>query len=156
MFKNKKGLSEVISFVLIVALITILSTSAYFFAKTNLDEQVAKIDRSNMENYFKKISYKIDSLQNFDSATTSMSITFNKGLLIFEGNKTSYNSIIRYSGSDVCFNNICYESNGGYEKIAYYLTNSYIFSSNITLTPGTYLLIFENNKNETEITIKFQ
>lgn len=156
MYSNKKGISEVVSFVLIVALITILSSTAYFFAKTNIDEQVSKFDRNNMEIYVKRMAQKIDSIKNFDTSTTSISVSFKKGILIFEDNTAFYNSQVPYSGSNVCFNNICYQANEGYETILYNLTNGYYFSQNISLTPGSYLLTFENNKNESKIIIKFQ
>ena len=153
---NKKAVTEITSFVLITLLVVIAASSAYLYSLDQIDDALIVNDRENMIKYIKKINYKITQIQNFNGETTNLNVAFNKGEFGFLGNTIFYESEVKssISGSN-CFDNICYSSPNGFEKIFFNLSNSYYFDQNFTISPGSYNLVFSNNKNESKIKIKF-
>ncbi len=153
---SKKGVAEVTTFVLLTLLIVVSSIVSYTFSRSILDERVAKIDLDNFDSYMKKMSIKISQIQNFDDSSVGLEISFNKGELNFEDNRIYYTSLVEYVGNNYCFDDICVENINGYERIYTNLSNSYIFRDNLSLIPGSYLLLFKNYKNESKISVTFK
>lgn len=157
MFNNKKGMSELVSFILITFIVVVFSVSAYVFSKNFIDDSIISIDRNNLVNDFKKIQLKIDSIKNFNDATFTYNLDFSNGLLVFNGSSVHYMSFKEFGiGTASCFENLCYDSVDGFEKIYFELDDSYIFNNYLSLNPGNYNLIFTNIKNETKISIVFK
>lgn len=156
LFKNKKGINEVISFVLLTLLIVFSCTSTYVIAKNVINDKVSEIDLSNAEIYMQKIKEKTNEIQNFDGSSFGISVKFNTGKLRFNSNQMSYQSFVKYTGDTYCFDGVCHESNNDYEVIYINLSNSYAFDETFTLNKGNYLLLFKNIKNEKEIQITFK
>ena len=154
MLKNKKGFSEITSFVLLFSIIAIASTIAYTFSKNVIDEKVSEIDLQNAQNYLKKIDQKMLEIKHFQGGAFSVNLNFKQGTYKFEDDKLYYHSLTDYTGDPYCINSICHENTGGTEKIYITLDNSYIFNENFSLIPGNYFLTFINLKNETKIDIK--
>jgi hypothetical protein len=155
-FLNKKAVTEVTSFILITMLVIIASISAYTYSKDAIDKKIANMDLGNSKSYLKKIHYNLLEIKNFNGATFGIDISFNKGLLVFNGSNIVYQSLIKYSGSDYCFTQVCYGSSNGYEKTYINLSSPYVFDKNLSLTPGNYLIIFKNIKNESKIEISIR
>lgn len=157
MFKlNKKAVSELTTFVFLTLIIVLTSSTVYFFSKGFLDNSLEKIDRDNFEIYLKKMDYKINSIENFQGATTSFPISFTKGDLVFKDNQIYYQSLIEFDSSDYCFEDLCYESREGFERITINLSNNFMFNENTTFIGGEYILIFNSIKNESKISVSFK
>ncbi len=157
MFKSKKGVSELISFVFITLIIVVTSVSAYFVSKSVIDSTIIDVDRDNMGIYLKKMSQRIDEVKVFNNASNVIDVSFKKGLLEFNNNQVIYHSLKEYSSTAVsCFSQVCFKSVNDYEVLYYNLTDSYTFSDNVTLNPGAYTLIFRNIKSGNKIEIRFR
>ncbi len=154
--KNKKGVSEIVSFVFLTLIVVLASTIVYFFATNLIDDTISKSDRDSSLIYFKLMKEKLNMINNFDDSTTSINLRFKKGSYVFSGNKISYQSLESYLGISSCIEDICYESVGGFEKLYFNLSNSYNFSENITLYPDLYKVTFKNIKNESKISISIK
>lgn len=151
MFKSKKAVSELISFILITLVVAIVSSVAYVFASGILERNVAKLDEDQMESNLRRFAKEISGIQNFDGASTSLTFSFNSGLVLITDNQIAYQSLVRAQSTEsTCFT-ICYSSNGGYSYLYYNLTNGYQFSKNLTLTPGEYIVTLTNDQNASEI-----
>ena len=153
---QKKGMTELVSFVLLTLLIVLASTSAYYFSKDFIDDNVAELDERKMKLVLKKIYYKTLEISSFENASSSLEIYFNKGELAFKGNSVYYQSLIPLYGDGVCIDFLCQQNVGGFSRHNISLTSPYSFSENITLAPGHYTIFFKNNKNESKISIKFK
>ena len=154
MIKNKKGFSEVTSFVLLFSVIAIASTIAYTFSKGVIDDKVAEIDLANALSYMKKLNEKIDEIKTFEDSSFSINLNFKVGQYIFQDDRIYYYSMMDYTGTDYCLNDICYQNNDGTERLYIELGDSYSFEDNFSLIAGNYFLTFINLKNETKIEIK--
>jgi len=150
---DKKALVEITSFVLLTLLIVIASSSAYIYSNKLIDKTISKNDRDNAENYIKLIKEKIDLISNFEDATSSININFKKGELNFKDNQVSYQSLERYYGETICFDDICYEEVEGFEKIYFNLSSPYIFTQNISMDSNLNKITFKNIKNESKIQV---
>ena len=153
MYKNKKAMSEIISFVLITLLIVIFSTITYLFAKDVINERVNEVDLKNMNTFFKKMNFQTTEIQNFDEESYSIPINFRSGVLIFIDNHVKYQSQVSFEGNSYCFEDLCHESINEYELIYYNLSNGYTYDKEFMLYPGNYMLFLKNSKNESEIQI---
>jgi len=151
---NKKGISEVISFVLLTLVVVVASTSAYFFSTNLIDNSLSKNDLGNSKIYLEKMTYKIDSIMNFQDSSTSMNLEFNSGRFYFQGNQIYYQSTLEYLGNNFCFAKICVENIGGFERKYFNLSNSYVLKNNFSLVPGLYKLTFSNIKNESKLLVR--
>jgi len=154
--KNKKAISEITSFVLITLIVVVSSTMAYLFSKNLIDENLAELDGKNMDIYLKKIYYETNEISSFDGSSISIPITFKTGQLVFVNNTVYYQTLNSYSGSDYCFDILCSQNKEGYERKYVNLTSPYQFSNNLTLSSGTYTLLFKHLKNESEIIVTFK
>jgi hypothetical protein len=154
-FHGKKGVSEITSFMFLTLIVIVVSFTAYFALSTYLDESVNTFDRNSAESFLKKFKQETIGIMAFNNASTSMRFSFTKGLLKFNGSQVSFQSLVPYNdNSTVCFNEICYLSDGSSEKLYYNLSNGYSFSENFSLIPGDYLLNLVNKKTQNEIQIK--
>ena len=154
--KNKKAISEITSFVLITLIVVVSSTMAYLFSKNLIDENLAELDGKNMEIYLKKIYYETNEISSFDGSSVSIPISFKTGQLVFVNNTVYYQTLNSYSGSDYCFDILCSQNKEGFERKYINLTSPYQFSNNLTLSSGTYTLLFKHLKNESEIIVTFK
>ena len=110
-----------------------------------------------MEINIKKMDIKINQISTFENSSSTLPVEFMVGEMRFYNNQVYYQSLISYEDSEhLCFNNICYYGESGYERIYYNLSDSYLFNQNITLLPGQYFLIFTHNKNASKINIEFR
>ena len=144
--KNKKAFSEITSFILILSLIVVTSIIAYTYSTKMIDEKLIETDLKNAKNNLKKMS----QIQNFNTASFSTYINFYKGQYNFTSNQIYYQSLSRYSGEHYCADQICYESNNGFEKVYINLTTPYTLQENFSLSPGNYYISFKNIKNESK------
>ena len=81
--KNKKAVSEVISYVLLTLLVATISVISYNFAKSYLgNEQVAQ-DTKNMEIHLKKLYFKVSEIQPISRGSFSYDLSFDTGLFEF-------------------------------------------------------------------------
>jgi hypothetical protein len=157
MRKNKKGLSEAISFLLITLLVAIVALLSYSFASNFLNSEISILDRNKMEANLKKIDIKINELDDFQGELDYIAINFKEGELLFENNQVRYNSLANYESDETyCIKNICYESINSFESIYFNLTPPYTFKNNIFLAPSQYIIVFENLKNESKIKISLE
>ncbi len=150
MMMNKKATTEIISFVLITLLIVVASSLTYIFSSNYLETKVSELDSNKMENSLKEISYMTDKIQKIDRSMSSIIISFSSGLFIIEDNKYLYSSFVKTEGN-YCSDILCYYSNNGFLNMFYNLSNSYTFENNLSLNPGSYIISFENIKNESKI-----
>lgn len=153
---NKKGVTEIVSFVLITLLIVIASSGAYFYSKGAIDDQVQTLDLKNMDFLFKNLNYKLEESKVFDGNSFSVGISFNTGEVYAKGNGLFYQSLVSFSGNNYCFDDICHKIGGNSELVYFNLTDGYEFNSNFTLVPGNYILFFKNYENESKIYVKIQ
>ena len=78
--KNKKGISELISFALLTLLVVTTSLSSYLFAKSSFESATLERDYDAMKQFLKGLNSKSTSLTYFDSSITSEFISFDSGL----------------------------------------------------------------------------
>lgn len=157
MFNNKKAVTELVSFILLTLTIVVACIFAYFFSKSYLDDNLEKFDRDNMEIFLKKFDQKTQEILTFDDSKISLNLYFRKGLITFNDNQIYYQSLSEFSSDlNYCLDNICYLNNGGFERIILNLTSPYVFYTNFTLTPDSYLITLKNIKNENKIEITFK
>lgn len=157
MFLNKKAVSEITSFLFLTMIVVSGSIASYFVLSEIMENDVAKYDRDNMFTFLKKLSYDINNIQVFDGSSTSISVYFRTGELRFSGNKANYLSSIEFSGNnEYCEGNVCYYSDGGYERLYLNLSSPYTFKDNLTLTPGYYVLYFKHEKNGSKVQVKIK
>lgn len=151
--KSRKGFSEITSFVLLFALVSTASTLVYAFSRNVIDDKIADIDLDNMGTYFKIMSQKFNTIENFDSASSYINIRFKKGEVMFNSTSVYYQSLVKYVGTDYCLDSVCHYSSSGYERIVLTIGPAYNFSADMRLSPGDYLISFQNIKNESKIQI---
>ena len=151
--KNKKAVSEIVSFVLLTLLIVTASTTAYIFSKEVIDKNIAQNDLMNTKKNIKILLEKINKYKNFDQTSFAHKLEFSKGILKLENNQILYYSLNEYNGNNYCFENLCYKNNQGFEVVYANISSSYMFKNNITLSPQDYTLMFTNIKNESKISI---
>ncbi len=150
-YKNRKGLSEIIAFILLTFLIVTGSTLVFYFVKDYVDEEVFKIDHMKMQDNMKNINMNIGRIKNVDSSDFSFSLSFNTGLLYFQEGMMKYYSLMDFNGIDYCFNSICHVGIIGKEMMYFNMSSDYVFEPELKLTPGNYLITLRNNKNEKKI-----
>ncbi len=154
-YSNKKAVTEITSFMFLTLIVIVVSFTAYFALNNYLNDNINTFDRNSAEIFLKKFKQESTGIMSFNNATTTMSFSFTKGILKFNGSQISFQSLVLYNdNSTVCFNDICYESDGSSERLYYNLSNGYSFSDNFSLIPGNYFLSLVNKKNENEIQIK--
>lgn len=154
MKNNKKALVESTTFISLTLLVLSMSLIAYFFLSGFLESSLYSFDRDAMEVYLKKVDSITQEVMSFDNSSASMSISFNSGALLFQGNAIIYQSLVEYDDSTViCFDSICYVEQNDFERIYLNLSNSYDFSNDLTITPGDYILTFVNQKNASKIKV---
>jgi len=153
---NKKGVSEIVSFVLITLLIVISANVAFLFAKDKIIDTVEDLDLKNIISLFEKSNVGLIEIQTFDKNSFTVPVSFRTGNLHFENDTVYYQSLVPFYGDSYCINDVCHVKNGKTELVSFNLTNGYNFSENIELTPGNYRLFFRNNKNEKKIEVKFR
>jgi hypothetical protein len=154
LLKNKKGVSELVSFALLTLLVVITSLTSYLFAKTTFQDAAIERDYEYIKNFLVKIESKSDSLTYYDSTVSSEFISFTYGQLIFENNTLSYQSLIPIQSDDLCIDSLCYLNKGGFERLQISF-DRFNFSSNFTMLPGKYHLRFEYHKNVSEVLVSF-
>ena len=157
MFFHKKAVSELTSFVFITLIVVIASISAYAVSRTYLNDSLSQLDRDHMDLYLKKVRWQMLDLTAYDNATKSLSIEFKTGQLVFNDTNISYQSLQRYNSNFTsCFDNECYASVAGFERISIGLPSNYRFTSNFTLNPGSYLLIMTHDKDGGRIDVSYR
>ena len=150
---DKKGVSEIVSYLLLTLLIVIISSATYFFAQNYLEEFQQEEDAKMMPTHLKKIAYTIDEIKAFDNQQDTYFISFNTGQIETNGSSLQYVSLVPFNDESVCLRTICYDSRKGYEVSSITLSNNYEFAQNISLTPGEYFIQFSHNKEDKEIDI---
>lgn len=153
--KSKKGIAEILSFVLITFLIVVASLTTYIFAKSYVETNVESFDLNAMENQMKVYDRKIQQILVFDGSQVSVDTEFKSGLLLFQGDSIIFQSLVRTTQqNEVCFSSLCYFNDDGFESIKLNMSD-YEFDRNLSLRPGNYILNFKHNKNDNKIEIKF-
>lgn len=153
MFYNKKGISEIVSYLLLTLLIVVVATTTFFFAQNYLDDLQAEEEYTSMESHLKKMKYSIEEIKSFENETSTYFIKFSTGQIETRGNALQYASEVSFEGDDFCLEVLCYKSRGGFGVITTNLSNNYSFSENTTLTPGEYFLEFRHDKKGEQIDI---
>jgi hypothetical protein len=154
-FKNKRGMSELISFALLTLLVVITSLTSYLYAKSAFEDASIERDYEFMKNFLIKLDSKSDSLSYYDSTVSSEFISFNYGQLLFENSTLSYQSLIPITSESLCIDSFCYLNAGGFERLQVSF-DRFNFSSNFSLLPGKYHLKFEYLKNSSEVFVSFE
>lgn len=156
MFSNKKAVSELISFILITLIVAIISSVAYLFANNLLETNAQELDEDKMESVLRQFAKHSSEVQAFDGTVSSITFSFNSGLVYFNGDAIIYRSLARATDSETTCFTICYTSNEGYSTLYYNLTNNFTFDKNLTLSPGEYIVTITNNKNASELILSFR
>lgn len=156
MFNNKKAVSELISFILITLIVAIVSSVAYLFANNLLETNAQKLDEDKMESVLRQFAKHSSEVQAFDGTASSITFSFNSGLVSFNDNAIIYRSLARASDSETTCFTICYSSTEEFSTLYYNLTNNFTFDKNLTLSPGEYIVTITNNKNASELRLSFR
>ncbi len=150
--KNKKAISDLISFVLLTFLVLTSSLIAYSFSKNFFDEKINERDSKYIENFFKKIYSQLDNLAKRDGSFLVVPLNFDSGLIKFNGSKITYYSLVKSDTSEICIDNLCYGSNLGYEVLSVNF-NEFVFEDNFSLVPENYNLGFSFNKSSSIMSV---
>lgn len=156
LLRQKKAVSEQVSFVLLTLVVAVASLSAYFFAKDFIDRHTAELDEEKMQATLKKVAYKINEISSFDGASGNADISFSKGLIGVNGNQIYYSSLVPYQGTLYCYETLCLENNKNTSRYSFNLPSGYTFDKNFTLVPGTYKLLLEHDKTISQIKIRIK
>jgi hypothetical protein len=152
--KTKKAFVEITSFALLTSLILVLSLTTYVFVKDILDDKIISLERDSIESNFKKLNLELQKIQNFPGSSMSYPFNLKKGILVFSNTSIIYYSLVDFNSLDsICFDNLCYSSQAGFEILTLNLNTPFTYKEKFTLRPENYQLIFTNiggNKIETK------
>ena len=153
MFKNKKAISDVISFVLLILLVLISSIITYNFSVKTIDDKKSDYELQKMDMVIKRLNFKLQEIRNFDGGTFVYPIKLEAGTLIVSDNTLRYLSKKEFFGDPYSLDEITYSQSNGFQTIGLTLDNGFFFSRSFSLVPGNYIIKFENIKNESKINI---
>lgn len=153
---NKKGVTEITSFILILLVLTVITLGVYLYVDSELDSQIAQQDLIKVEKQMIKFSKILTFLENHPRMRESLVISFNKGDIFITNSSIRYLSEIEQEYNSVICVDLCYESYFGYDSFFINMTNSNLINLNEKLIPGTYLIsaMYNDNTNTFEIIIK--
>jgi hypothetical protein len=152
---SKKGVQEIVSYVLLTLLVLVASLSAYVFSKTLFQDNLVESDTKKMHTTLKKIHYEINRLLQYDGSSSTVFFRFESGQLEINSSTISFLSLQPYVGDSICFDVICYSSRGGYE-LSFINFSGLTFDQNISVRPGDYQLQLTYNKSGSQINIAFK
>lgn len=154
---DKKAVTELTSFVFITLIVVVASSTAYLISTSYLESNIGKLDRDKMESNLQKMKMETERMISFDNTTVSFPIDFNTGLLVFDDNQIFYQSIVAFEDSGTyCFSGLCYQGSSGFERLYVNLSDSYTFQNNLSLDPGSYVIILKTKKDENQFQIRFR
>jgi hypothetical protein len=152
MFSNKKAVSEIITYVLVLSIIVISSIIVYTYSNEKLNEKINDLDYNNMYFYLKKAKIIISEIDDFEGSTKSLFLSFKSGLLKFENNQIIYISNLNYE-INFCDFDLCEYVKNQSQILYTNISSGYTFKENISLEPDLYQVIFINLKNESKIKV---
>jgi hypothetical protein len=154
--KTKKAFVEITSFALLTSLILVLSLTTYIFVTNILDDKIISLERDSVESNFKKLNLELQKIQNFPGSSISYPFNLKKGTLVFSNTSIIYYSLVDFKASEsICFDNLCYSSQGSFEILTLNLNTPFTYKEKFTLGPENYQLIFTNiGGNEIETKFK--
>jgi hypothetical protein len=154
--KSKNAFVEITSFTLLTSLILVLSLITYAFVTDLLDDKIISLERDTIESDFKKLDIELSQIQNFQGTSIYFPINLKKGTISFSDSQIIYYSLVDFDSSEsICFENLCFNSNGGFEIISLNLTSPFSYSQNYSISPSNYQLIFTNiGGNKIEVKFK--
>lgn len=152
---NKKAVSELVSFTLLTLLVAITSVSSYYFVSTSFEEITRENDYNSMKLFLETSQENLPKLLNYDQSSEIYFISFQKGAFIIQENALQYQSELPFNSQSICIENFCYENNDGFERLKVNFSQ-FNFTSNITLIPGSYMIQFISDKNNSELLINIQ
>lgn len=152
---NKKAVSELVSFTLLTLLVAITSVSSYYFVSTSFEEITRENDYTSMKLFLETSQENLPKLLNYDQSSEIYFISFQKGAFIIQENSLQYQSELPFNSQSICIENFCYQNINGFERLKVNFSK-FNFTSNITLIPGSYMMQFISNKNNSELLINIQ
>ena len=151
---NKKGVSELVSFVLLTLLIVTSSIIAYYFSENQLESTQINLDFENINNILKNTYYELNSIMNFDDSSITIPFSYKYGTLLFENNQLWFISDNEIPNNySLCVDVLCSANYLNRDSIYFNLSNNYYFEENFSLPPGNYRIRFINIKNESKIKV---
>ena len=154
--KNKKAITEITSFVLILLVLTVITLGVYLYVDSELDGQIAQQDLIKVEKQFIKFSKILTFLENHPRMRESLVVSFNKGDIFITNSTIRYISEIKQEYNSTICVDLCYESYLGYDSFFINMTNTNLINLEEKLIPGTYLIsaMYDNSSNTYEIIIE--
>jgi len=152
---NKKGVGEIVSYVLLTLLVLVASLGAYIFSKNLFHNNLIEADTKRMHDFLKKTYYEIEEMNTYDGSSKTIFFRFDTGEMNINKTSIYFQSLQTYTGDDICFGILCYTSQGGYER-SYITLSNLNFSSNITVRPDSYQMFLQYNKNGSKISVQFK
>ena len=153
---NKKGVTEIVSYLLLTFLVVIISSITYFFAQDYITSIQQEQDFEHMEVHLKKISLLMNGITSFDGDASTYFLSFTQGQLELRGSELIYASKVPYSGSSTCLTHLCYESRNGFEIIILNLPEDYTFTQNTRILPGSHFIHFEHYKEGEKVHVSLK
>lgn len=138
--KSKKGLNEIVTYLLILFLSVIVTTGVYFYVNSSLEDQIVNIELSKMEETLILTHNTLNFLQQNPSQSESVIFSFKRGNMIINGTQIRYISEVETSITSSTCVNICYDNFGGFRSIFINVSefNNATLTSSQILNPDTY------------------
>ena len=153
---NKKGVTEIVSYLLLTFLVVIISSITYFFAQDYITDVQQEQDFEHMELHLKKIAFLVNGITSFDGDSSTYFLSFTTGQIELQGSDLIYASEIPYSGSSTCLTHLCYESRNGFEIIRLPLPGNYSFTQNTRILPGSHFMQFTHYKEGDKVHVSLK
>lgn len=155
LLKSKKGISEIISFILIFLISTSLCLGVYFFVKEVFVEEIEEYDYTNLETKFLAINDILEYSTQSSLYTSNIQIDFNYGTISITNTTILYQSNLQSNDTSTICIDLCYTAN--FDNRAFYINTSpdNISSNFDSLSSGIYLFYFtyDNSTNTHNIEI---
>ena len=154
--KNKKSISEILSFLLINLLVFIFALGTFIYSSEIIESKIKTSELQAKIYLIEKIENNIQRNSAFHNSIFSFNVKINYGKLIFKNNQIKYFSKAKTNlENEICNNkNICFYSEGGFEVVYKNITN-FNFSEPLILEKKltSNIISFKILKGSSEIEI---
>lgn len=140
-FYSKKGISDIISFLLIIFLSIIVTTTVYFYVDERFQTQIGNQEFSKVENQLIYTHNLFDYIKKNPARSQQVILSFAVGRMEFKNNSIRYIGDVSSNLTDTTCTTLCYES---YNNLRSVFINISSFNSTLdlsqNLTSGSYTL----------------
>ncbi|MFP4402471.1 MAG: hypothetical protein ACLFPL_04540 [Candidatus Nanoarchaeia archaeon] len=140
-FSSKKGVSDIISFLLIIFLSIVVTTAVYYYVDSRFQTQIGNQEFAKVENQLVYTQNVLDYIKQNPSRSQQVIISFAVGRLEFTNESIRYIGDVASNSTGVSCATLCYEP---YNDLRSTFINLSSFNTTLdmsqNLTSGSYIL----------------